>query len=67
MTDCCEPPVTEASNRSTWCTKNVWLQHPPYDPYLAPSDFHLFGPPEGCNPQYKVGDCWSAQWELAYM
>ncbi|GBO19414.1 hypothetical protein AVEN_202986-1 [Araneus ventricosus] len=26
--------------------KSVWsvLQHPPYNPDLAPSDFHLFGP-----------------------
>jgi hypothetical protein len=24
---CFEPPVPEASNRSTWCTENVPLQH----------------------------------------
>jgi hypothetical protein len=44
MTDGCEPPVTEASNRSTWYTENVRLCHLRYSPDLAPSDFHLFGP-----------------------
>ena len=35
-----------ASSVRTKINKFGWevLQHPPYSPYLAPSDFHVFGP-----------------------
>ena len=42
LPDSTRPHTTEAMTRFRWTV----LQHPPYSPDLAPSDYHMFGPLE---------------------